>query len=182
MARLIFIVKNIGMTFFFFRLRSLIKSKINDGEMEQVITIKKQEWTESGNMEKVETRVTLGEYDEDFLWSWGKSNGLTMSFIIGLHYWKGYTTPLVISSIMAINSFREFQLYRVHIKGETEEDEPALKRPWVNQNDFYEQWMEQAGKANWNTATTLEDTSKKVSTKSLKAKQKSGALNEKKAK
>lgn len=182
-ARLIFIAKNAGVMWFLFTIYQAIKLKIEDGEMEQQITIEKQEWTNEGSMETVQDLQDIGSYDMDQIWAFVKQQGIQLAIVSFLHMKYEYTTPLVFSSILGVMAIMDLPLYKIYIKGVSVEDDETLKRPWKNAQDFGEQWkvamqryMGQGPAAD----AAAGPNKKKISTKSLKAKGRMAAAEQKK--
>merc|ERR1711860_129509 len=104
--------------------------RINNGEMEQIIQVEKQEWTNEGKMETMHEPQSIGEYDKDQLTAQIKQQLVAIGMVMLIHYNWGYTTPLVVGSVMGALQLKDSQLVRIHLKGEDPTENAELKRPY----------------------------------------------------
>jgi len=133
-ARLAFIVKNIGHGLVLFRIKQLVEQAQSEGELEDTVEVTRQDWTDEGKMVNRKETITYGEYDLEQVWTTVKQQGMQVGMVTFLHWYWGYTTPLVITSFMGVQQIMDFPLYKLYMSGVSASDDKTLKRPFASQD------------------------------------------------
>ncbi|CAD7945489.1 unnamed protein product [Amoebophrya sp. A25] len=175
LARLIFLGYMITFAVVSVKLRSTIRGSVDAGEMEATVTREKQEWTGDGGMENIKETVTIGEYDLDEQWSMMKQSTIAMVISCLVHFHWQTTTQLVILPCMQLYSLYENPLVRIHLRLHDPLENKMLARPFIinnmqnNWTKALDQYNQKLGGGSGGSGAKDE---KKVSSKSLKAKDK----------
>lgn len=178
-ARLGFLAKNAATLYVMFQIRSTIRRKMNDGEMDSSISVEKRGWTNEGTMENMPEPMSIGTYDEEQLFLFFKTQGFSVAFMMFLHWRYMYTSPLVAGSVMGFLQLKDLPLFRIHVRGEDATSDVTLKRPF-RADDFMSTWNKAMIQYQNQNAGPAGPAEKKVSAKSLKIKEKQQKSAEKK--
>lgn len=175
-ARLCYVVRIVYFCYIMYTIRSRINQKIEDGEMDQQVTVERQEWTNEASMETVPEQLSAGDYDKEQWMSFLKSQGVGSFMSLSLYIKWGYTTPMVVSLFLGYQHIKDLALYRIHVKGESGSEDALLRRPF-KQMDLFTHWQKAL---NHHAVVKQPTKEKKIATKSLKQKEKAKAQAEKK--
>eukprot|EP00392_Amoebophrya_sp_AT5.2_P019151 g19885.t1 len=179
-ARLLFLGQVFATIYVVLQVKQKLNRKINDGELEQMITVETQQMTDKG-YETFTENQSIAEYDL------GQISTFQRHFLAGacvamLVHWKwSMSTPLVIGSCFGVLRLRDWPMYRIHVLGQDATDVPGLKRPFKVPDPFgMQKWVQQHSAVAGAAGVETTNLAKKVSTKSLKAKEKSSKTADKK--
>lgn len=184
LAIMIFIAKNAFVVVFLLNIKNKIEKRMGDGELEATIMVDKQEWTNEGTFEKVKEQMTIGDYDISEWWKFIKTQAMQVGITMAIYMWKGFTVPLVIGSIFGAKAMFDLPLYKIHSLGLDEQDDETCKRPFKDANPM-ENFMQKYQESVNNTMGSGEQptgAAKKISKKSLLAKEKATKAAQKKQK
>jgi len=74
-ARLIFACRNVAVLVIMYMIKAKIDTKINNGELEEDITVERTDMNNDGKWLKLKETITVGEYDHEEWWKFVKQQG-----------------------------------------------------------------------------------------------------------
>ncbi|KAK9474371.1 inorganic phosphate transporter Pho88 [Dipodascopsis tothii] len=123
-ARMAYLASNVIIFSLYFYTRVMINKK-ND-----MTTLKYVEPANpmSGQTEKKLVTTTIKEYDLQQISSALRSSLMGIAMLCGMHFYMGYTNPLVLQSVLPIKSAFEQKVIQIHVFGKAASGD--LKRPF----------------------------------------------------
>ncbi|EER18806.1 conserved hypothetical protein [Perkinsus marinus ATCC 50983] len=129
-GRVVFAIRLVAQTGVFLMIYRSIRSN-TEGDKEIVPAHEKDAGL--GQMEPVEA-MTVKQYDTNKLMDLVQNQLIQIVIVVFIHYRMGYVQPLILSSVMALMTLTDSEVFKLHILKQDPHDHRALRRPFGGVN------------------------------------------------